>query len=152
MTTLYAVADAQPASPFEQHALYQVWLGTWNGGLIGVLTDPPGHPIGAPPPEPDLRRLHHVAAVQKMLIHEDLPALTGLSVRDVERVHDEVAGVEFGTAIVTVDGSPVAVDTLVYRGLRFAFGHDVLAHPFAVLRRADADGGWPDLVTHDDTA
>ena len=145
MGTVYVIVDAEPTNPDEQLALHEVWLGTWHGGLVGVITDPPS-PDSLPPTTSVLLRLHHVATIQKCLARAELLRVTGLAARDVEEVMDEVWDREFGTAEVVVDGSPVPVDTLSYRGLVFAFTRDAVEAPFTVLRRSGALGAWPRLT------
>ncbi len=145
MGTVYAIVDAAPASADERLVLHRLWLGTWHGGLVGVITDPPS-PDSLRPTTSVLLRLHHVGTIQKCLVRDELVPVTGLAPRDVEEVMDEVWDRDFGAGEVVVDGSPVPVDTLSYRGLEFAFSRDAVAMPFTVLRRTTSLGAWPRLT------
>ena len=145
IAVVYAVAEAEPSRERPQRLV--PWTGTRRGQLVGVLTDPPGHALGPFSGTPSAVLLHHLASIQKMLMADEVSAITGLSARNPEPVLDELAGQSFGRANVSVDGEPVVADTITYRGLQFALGHDVARFSFVVVRQADASGDWPALVT-----
>lgn len=143
---IYQIVDAIPD---QQHDIYEplrLWLGRWQEKLVGIMTDPPG----SKSPEQVLSRqgilLHHTGTIQKCIIDDRMPAITGLATGDVKQVGIEVAGLAYGVGAVTVDGIEVTVDTLTYRGLDFAFGQDA-THPFGLLRASAAEPRWPQLVT-----
>jgi hypothetical protein len=148
--TVYAVAGAESVEPDEPYVVLRLWLGTWQGDLIGVLTDPPS-PQGLAQTTCQLVRLAHVGGVQKTLIDDRLEPITGLAPTemDPDEVLRDIWPREFGRSAVTVDGSAVPVDTLTYRGLEFAFGAEVTRFPFTVIRPAGARGPWPDLVARE---
>ena len=142
---VYAVVGAEAVVPDAQLVPHQVWVGTRRGVLVGVLTDPPKLRSGPWTREHD--RLARVSFIQKCLIAEAMEGITGLPPRDVEVVLEEVAPERFDAGTVMVDGLPVAVETLTYRGLEFAFGADTIRFPFVVLRLAGSSQEWPALET-----
>lgn len=142
---MYEVAGADPSPDRPQRQV--PWVGTLDGQLVGVLTDPPGDALGAFSETPNAVLLHHIAAIQKVLMAEEVATITGRSARDPELVLDELAGQSFGTANVSVDDVVVVADTVRYRGLQFALGRDVSRFPFAVFLRGEATDTWPALVT-----
>lgn len=152
MGGVYAILGAERAVGGTEGVLLAWWLGSWRGSLAGVLTD--AHRlIGSAQWTSEHTRLAHIGAIQKALPVDGLDKVTGLSVSasdvsdSMETVLEEVAPREFGSGTVVVDGVAVPVDTLLYRGLEFAFGAEPLRFPFAMFRLAGTSGDWPELVT-----
>ena len=151
MSTVYAIVGAEPAVSGAKPVPLAWWVGTWRTTYVGVFTGR-HRLIGSAQWTVEHTRLAHIGAIQTALLVDGLDDITGLSVGtgdisgSMETVLAEVAPREFGTGTVTVDGSSVPVDTLGYRGLEFAFGEPP-RFPFALLRRGEGSGDWPELVT-----
>ncbi|GAB6902452.1 hypothetical protein [Kineosporia succinea] len=129
-----------------RHIPLHVWVGEWQGSLLGVMTDHCVDP--ALPATAAFRRLRHVSSVQHCLVHEDLPAITGLPGRRVDEVDGEMVTYAFSTTRIMVDASVASADVFTYRNLTFAVSSDPLAHTFVVFRPAGLTG-WPELRTRE---
>ena len=154
MRIVYTVLGAEPSPTDDRHIPLHVWVGQWNGELMGILTDPLKSlsiDLISLPADQSLKdeviRLHHIGSIQRSLIHEDLPHITGLSVKEVQQVEHELVDAEYSDGTMNVDGVSVPTDMLTYRGLDFALGRDVSEYPFVVFRSAGRSVPWPNLGT-----
>ena len=139
----YTLADHSiPAADLP--ARMQLWWGTHDGALLGLLTDRVG-PVPAGGDVEMFTRLGRAAALVKCLADERVWSVIGVTRPDLQAVSDELLDLPWQSTTITVDDEPVQAGTVRYRGLDAAVGNAAGPVPFVLARPAGDERPWPNL-------
>jgi hypothetical protein len=145
MFLTYALASGDGAPDFSDvPEPMQVQWPVLEQGPVGIFTDV----TQSRPPSGDEATwvyLTHLGTLQKCLADERCLEWAGLRPTELDRVSSDLSPGDFTSSTVLVDGQPISVDAVSYRGIAFVLGHDIERHPFAMMRPASATGSWPPL-------